>query len=64
MGIPAQRAPDPAAAAAAVAALATVEGRDDLYAHYDTLRASDPIHRSRPPTAPGSVAADCDHAKR
>ena len=37
---------------AAIDALATVEGRRDLYTHYDTLRATDPIHRSQHPLFP------------
>ncbi len=38
---------DPAAAAAVIDQLAAVEGRDRLYEHYHTLRAADPIHKSR-----------------
>ena len=38
---------DPAAAAAVIDQLAAVEGRDRLYQHYHTLRAADPIHKSR-----------------
>ncbi len=34
-------------AAAVIDQLAVVEGRDRLYEHYDTLRAADPIHKSR-----------------
>jgi len=38
---------DPDAAAAVIDQLASVEGRDRLYEHYHTLRAADPIHKSR-----------------
>ena len=38
---------DPVAAAAVIDQLAAVEGRDRLYEHYHTLRAADPIHKSR-----------------
>ena len=38
---------DPDAAAAVIDQLAAVEGRDRLYEHYHTLRAADPIHKSR-----------------
>lgn len=47
-----RRENDPAAAAAAIEALAKVEGRGSLYAHYDVLRAADPIHRSQHPLFP------------
>ena len=43
---------DPEAAAQAIEQLAAVEGRNRLYAHYDTLREADPIHKSRHPLFP------------
>jgi cytochrome P450 len=43
---------DPAAAAASIEALTGIEGRVDLYAHYDALRSADPIHRSQHPLFP------------
>lgn len=45
-------APDPARAAASVASLASGDGLDELYALYDVLRESDPIHRSTHPQFP------------
>lgn len=43
---------DPAAAAASIEAPTSIDGRVDLYAHYEALRSVDPIHRSQHPLFP------------